>query len=95
MDWQPISTAPKDGRWVILLSVPSEASDGVDVTPVPPSPFIGRWDPEGTSWVTEHGRLSYEDADHLEVTGFWACGHGWLQPNDVTHWMPLPAPPAS
>jgi hypothetical protein len=92
-DWQPIDTAPKDGRAVLLLS----AADGWDDPlngPVQRAAmvFIGAWDADGTSWVDRDGGLGGY-ADHLGVTGVWSVGHGWLQPTEVTHWMPLPEPP--
>lgn len=95
MAWRPIEEIPdeqKDGRWVILLSEGDEIGPEDDLVVRPPSPFIGKWDPEGTSWVTEEGRIGGPE-HHLETTGFWAVGDGWLQPNEVTHYQELPAPP--
>ena len=53
---------------------------------------VGYWNPEGTSWVDKNGG-SDGDWDHLEVTGTWMAGGGWFQPDEVSHWMPLPEPP--
>jgi len=77
--WQPIETAPRDGTPVILCSDRTVA--------------IGSWNPEGDSWVDENGDIE-GPAHHLEVTGFWNSSGGWFQPNEVSHWMPLPAPPS-
>ena len=34
-----------------------------------------------------------EEICDLSVTGVWFSGTGWFQPNEVSHWMPLPLPP--
>lgn len=91
-EWQPIATAPKDGRAVLLLSAADHYDDDVGHHEWVPQCHIGHWDPEGTSWVDEHGRLG-GDCYTLAQTGFWASGSGWFQPNEVTHWAPLPLPP--
>lgn len=82
-EWQPIDTAPKDGRLVLLLSAEK-----------PVQCALGYWDPEGTSWVDSLGRLD-GDAYTLAVTGFWASDGGWFQPNEVSHWAAVPAPPST
>lgn len=79
--WQPIETAPKDGRAIILLS-----------RAVPAKVAIGSWNADGDSWVDEHGQLTGE-CHHLEVIGTWSSGGGWFQPDEVTHWMPIPEGP--
>lgn len=96
MDWQPIETAPKDGRPVWLCTATQTMPDpegGPDFVH-PPRCAIGRWDPEGTSWVNEYGQATNDDIMTLGVTGIWESGGGWFQPNEVTHWMELPAPPS-
>lgn len=91
--WQPIETAPKDGRAVLLLSKGyTDEHDGEKIVHKPRC-NIGKWNPEGDSWVDEHGQLSDDCYHHLEVTGVWDSGGGWFQPNEVTHWRPLPQPP--
>jgi hypothetical protein len=97
-EWQPIETAPKDGRAVFLLSKAytvgkDQYAGSVDAdVHYPARVAIGCWNPEGESWVDELGSLD-GDAYTLAVTGTWTSGAAWFQPNEVTHWMPLPALP--
>lgn len=53
---------------------------------------VNVWNPDGDSWTDEHGNFS-GDICTLTVTGSWSSGGGWFQPNEVSHWMPLPEPP--
>ena len=79
--WRPIDDAPKDGSLILLLSISQ-----------PPTVALGKWFAEGTSWVDENGMMSGE-AYALLRSGVWESGSGWFQPNEVTHWAPIPAVP--
>jgi hypothetical protein len=95
-EWQPIETAPKDGTPVFLLSAHQTIDAGVNgVWENPPRAYIGVWNPDGDSWTDELGNLDPANGEicTLTVTGTWSSGGGWFQPNEVTHWQPLPAPP--
>lgn len=79
-DWQPIETAPKDGRTLIL-------SDGKSV-------FPGFWhDPDefdsamGAAFETEPGWY------HVSEVEDWQKRESG--PSTATHWMPLPEPPGA
>lgn len=99
--WQllgkPSSTleAPWDGNpvWLCTKEHTDPAGEWHEEVHHPARCSIGRWNPEGDSWVNEQGQLDAEDVCMLAVTGFWESGGGWFQPNEVTHWMPLPEPP--
>lgn len=78
--WRPIETAPRDGRAILLLSAAQTVEFPEETI------HIGKWNPEGTSWTDDYGTMS--------VTGIWESGGGWFQPNEVTRWLPLPAPPS-
>lgn len=93
LTWRSISDAPKDGRAVFLLSAPEDREYEGCIYHHPPKCHVGYWWPEGDSWVDENGHLG-GDCYQLQVTGIWVSGGGWFQPNEVTHWMPLPDPPA-
>jgi hypothetical protein len=78
MEWQPISTAPKDGTEIIGMYVHIETQVvhnvfwmGEDDTDEHGNADIGWW----TYEYGEVGRLKLD---------------GWMTP---THWMPLPEPP--
>lgn len=72
MTENPIVTAPKDGRWIEVQTIPDELDNVIR----PAKWCRVRWWPEGTSWV----------GDDLVQTGLWTDGDGWLQPDEVSHW---------
>jgi len=79
--WRGISTAPKDGRAIFVASAETGRA------------HIAKWNGVGDSWTDEFGGFEGEICQ-LSATGIWESGGGWFQPNEVTHWMPLPPPPA-
>ena len=99
-EWQSIETAPKDETCILLLS--KEHTDPADCNGGPyhhpPKCSIGHWDAKADSWCDQYGRYPDDpevdnDSITLRVTGVWMSGGGWFQPNEVTHWMPLPPAP--
>lgn len=80
-DWQPIETAPKDGRIIVVCGAPASFKDGRPMD----GPCIVRWDDNAYSsegdWVFA-GWLSHGDPIHD------------FPIEEPTHWMPLPDPPA-
>ena len=90
LDWQAIETAPKDGRLVVLLSRGDQIETADETIIRLPTCFLGKWDPDGDSWVDRDGNPNCADAYTLSVTGVWDCEGGWLQPDEVTNWSPVP-----
>ena len=87
--WKPIETAPKDGTAILLLSAPYEDIVFDEAVNHPARIAIGHWWAEGSSWVPD-GPLREDAVYTLQQTGVWSSGGGWFQPDEVTHWMPLP-----
>src|SRR3990167_1984817 len=76
-DWQPIETAPKDGKPIL-----SYCASGYDEQPY----SVIWWHAEIHEWwetvATDTKKL------RSEAAGYWAGGE-----NYPTHWLPLPPPP--
>lgn len=90
-EWQPIETAPRDGRIVIAYwdDMPVFVS-WCDKPPRRVAHHTGRW---------PFRKTTYEE---VEQSGFRVCIpmrgggyglHGNYAPFMPTHWMPLPNPP--
>lgn len=78
-DWQPIETAPRDGRWLLVWgSVWAGEISGVAKNP--------HGDVSIARYTT--GRSDFP-GEWWDDAGGDACGT-WCQP---THWQPLPEPP--
>lgn len=80
LQWQPIETAPKDGRQILLTNGQAVAQ--------------GWWEHE-EPYIYEKRDIGGVYIGQDESDGFdgWLDCEGGMQP-DPTHWMPLPAPPA-
>ena len=76
-DWQPIETAPKDGRF-ILIHVPQ----GLETGAVTIGAYWKEEDRKAGRFMRGHwdGWLGMDD----DVASSWC---------EPTHWMPLPEPP--
>lgn len=85
-EWRPIETAPRPFvRILVATKQETLPPDWPEDVPWNGGASVHEayWDPSGNSWV----------GDELQVTGVWYSGSGWLEPGEVTHWMPLPPPP--
>ena len=89
--WQDISTAPKDGTW-LLLFCPSGIDDRSYECSDAPNITIGRFGPadmQGAAWMSvEH---HYEFWDYGGMTG--AGTADYLVIVEPTKWQPLPKAP--
>lgn len=89
--WLPIVGAPKDGSEILLGRAESEELDSPGIS-VP-----GYWQEGYEDGVDYMGCDSgFVDSHHQTFGGgrsFGAESHRYA-PNQPTHWMPLPAPPA-
>ena len=73
-DWQPISTAPKDGTWILLAGGETDEDDDFADSNVQKSrPVTAFWDESYDVW-----QFCYWDMN-------WRSGY-----KNPTHWMPLP-----
>jgi hypothetical protein len=84
--WQPIETAPRDGREILCYE------DGIIRVCHPfrfPRPVSEGWDDLDKSKPGDRWCIMRLDANEIEGV---THGHTWSM--HPTHWMPLPAPPA-
>jgi hypothetical protein len=94
MNWQPIETAPKDSKMVLLYCPPIAAPQKKKGTRFYRARMVtGRWiDSPQDGYNGQH--LSDHAKDLLDRHGgFW--GSTTFRPINglPTHWMPLPEPP--
>lgn len=79
-DWQPIETAPKDGRWILLCGGKIDYGwDGDDQ----PACVAGQWTEHLNRRKVPEGRWQFA----------WFDGGYYGEYEHPTHWMPLPKPP--
>jgi len=71
-EWQPIETAPKDGRTVLLTDESVGSTPGADDQIC----FVASWSQGIVGWR--------DDLSNLHIDRDFT----------ITHWMPLPEPPA-
>jgi len=86
MQWQPIDTAPKDGRKVILFYRNSHSR---------PRTVMARWLTDEQAAETDADGVGLEG-------GWYECIDNWndytevaIHEGEPTHWMPLPTPPVA
>lgn len=81
MEWKDISSAPKDGTWI--LGINSRGNQAVII-----------WSDSAAHWThrlgSTRGGWIYPFSDGIQST-FWNGGCGSVP----THWMPLPPPPSN
>lgn len=90
MNWQPIETAPKDGRTILLGRGPIEDCEAISVP--------GFWQEGWEDSIDDMGCDSgFVDVHFQEFSGGRSFGAEKYRcaPNQPTHWMPLPAAPAA
>ena len=79
MKWQPIETAPRDGRWFVTACFAEGREPFYEVGAYDP---LTRYDYE----LTDGGLYRRVESIAYDWTGFNNFEH-------MTHWMPLPEPP--
>ncbi len=85
-EWQPIESAPKDGRYVVVFVPHDERKSGA------PSVRCCQWDAEYTSeWDEARADSHYVGAWTDGAVRSFGSEETWTY--EPTHWMPLPEPP--
>jgi hypothetical protein len=77
-NWHPISTAPKDGTWIVVLIPESIQSDEA------PRPLV-----ETVRWVSEE-RERWEFTDNSTMKKVLDDTSHWSNYEEPSHWMPRP-----
>ena len=84
-EWQDISTAPKDGEWILVLySRGNHGSNGS---------YFGKHCCRVVHWRDPLDSNPDLDAD-LNPGRWKSFGPSSYKDGDLSHWMPLPTPPA-
>ncbi len=85
MEWQPIETAPKTGRKIIVAYINRSNK---------PRTVMARW-------LTDEQAAETDGDDVGLEGGWYECIDNWgdytevaIHEGEPTHWMPLPAPPS-
>lgn len=79
MTWQPIETAPKDGRWILVVCGWED--------------FNGRPSQDWARIVKWVGGIKETNFPWAVMDCEGVEGRGSIGKNVPTHWMPLPPPP--
>lgn len=79
MEWQPIESAPKDGRWVLIFR------DGRQ--------YVARWSSGYETWGVSVARVRGEETAMENVGRLAFYEH--VAAEGPSHWMPLPPAPTA